>query len=93
MKLHSLENIRPTATEALTGMLAPSRAFDAVSFLEEFRDRYERVVCAHETHLTADLRSRGPSDDLLHEWSLVIAQMQDFMAAVKVEIENAERDQ
>jgi len=84
---------RSTINEALTAMLAPSHTcFDTATYLEEFAERYEKVVWAHETQLTSDLTSRGASEDLMHEWALMLAGMQDFMEALKVAIEEARSD-
>lgn len=67
----------------------PSRASATPGYLEEFRSKFERVVESLEVGMTADLESRGPSDDMMHEWSLFIAQGRDFLAALAAEIERA----
>ncbi|MCG8560404.1 MAG: hypothetical protein MI824_11435 [Hyphomicrobiales bacterium] len=67
------------------------RAATTPDYLEEFRARFEDLVEHLETGLTADLEARGPSEDLMHDWSLLVAQAQDFLAALGAEIARAER--
>lgn len=56
-------------------------------YLEAFRASFEKHLEALEGPMTADLESRGPSEDLMHEWSLFVAQGQDFLKALAAEIE------
>lgn len=58
-------------SETLDGFLAPSRAFDTASYLREFADRWEQWLHAMETHVKADLKSRGADEHLMwdHEVS------------------------
>ena len=67
----------------------PSRAASAPQHLDEFRCRFERVMECLEADAAADLKGRKPSEDLMHEWSLFIAQGQDFLAALAAEIERS----
>lgn len=69
----------------------PSRAASTPDYLEDFRAGFQDLLEHLETGLTADLEARGPSVDLMHDWSLVLAQAQDFLAALAAEIARAER--
>ena len=64
-----------------------SRAATPAQYLEEFRGEFQRLLETLETDTTNDLEGRGPSEDLLHSWSLFVAQGQDFLADLAAEIE------
>lgn len=66
-----------------------SRARAPNEYLKEFQGCFERLLEALEGPVTRDLEARGPSDDLMHEWQLFIAQGRDFLAALAGEIERA----
>lgn len=83
---------RTALHRAADGFAKPSRACFSFQYLDEFHLAFEPLVDALEAELSPRLRDAGASDELLHEWALAVAALQDFLPALADEIARRRTD-
>lgn len=91
MRLHDLSNVPATANEALDGFLAPSlTGHDTASYLQEFADRWDQWLHAMETHVKADLKSRGADEHLIRDYEVnVLEALREFSPMLAAAVDGA----
>ena len=94
MELHDLNKVPATVNEALNGFVAPSRTgHDTASYLQEFAARWDQWLHAMETHVKADLKSRGADEHLMRDYEVIVLEaLREFSPQIAAAIRDAQED-